>query len=210
MPGALHVSFRVMKHAEFDAVLRQRHNDPASMPRMVRLPVTKSSKAVFAYCLLLPTVCLAASPLSDLTNGEQWTYSISKDEMSGKSGAMACVTSTNELEFSFPYAGGSYGELCLRKGPRFSEAATVEISKGQILCHSFASCNIRIRFDDNKPATTEGREPSDGSARTVFLPHYRTLVQTMKRSRTVMIEAEYYQNGAQILRFDVSGLRKDW
>ena len=32
----------------------------------------------------------------------------------------------------------------------------------------------------------------------------------MKRSRTVMIEVEYYQNGAQILRFDVSGLKKDW
>ncbi len=170
----------------------------------------KPSKAVFACCLLLPTVCFAAAPVSDLTNGEQWAYSISKDEMSGKSGAMACITSTNELQFPTPYAGGSYGQLCLRKGPRFAEAATVEISKGQMLCHSFISCNIRIRFDDNKPIATEGRGPSDGSARTVFLPQYRTLVQAMKRSRTVMIEVEYYQNGAQILRFDVSGLKKDW
>ncbi len=129
--------------------------------------------------------------------------------MSGKTGLVACTSSTNELEFAFPYSGGSYGKICLRKGPQFANGVYIRISKGQILCSGYSGCHLRVRFDDGIPFVVDGVGPSDGSTTIVFLQGYAGLVAKMKRAKSMMVEVEFYQNGRQILSFDVSDLRWD-
>ena len=133
-----------------------------------------------------------ADELSLLTDGSQWWYRHSQDEMSGKTGEIACTSSTNELQFDFPYAGGSVGQLCLRKGPQFGNDVYVTISKGQMICLAGIGCSVRVRFDDGVPFTVDGNGTSDGRADVAFLHGYAGLVIKMKRAKAMLVELQFF------------------
>ena len=161
-----------------------------------------------------PEAAKANVLLSDLNKaiaaesiGKQWNYASREDGMSGKSWQIAWVESRNQFNFDFPYSGAQRATLTLRKHPRHGNDIIFQIEKGQILCHSFSGCPIRVRFDDDAPRTYNGTGPADNSSTSVFLPSYADLSQRISRAKRVRVEVNVYQEGSIQAEFDVEGLK---
>jgi DNA-directed RNA polymerase subunit RPC12/RpoP len=135
-----------------------------------------------------------------------WEYSTKKDDMSGKDIAYAETSSLNTEDLHFPYGPGIGATLFLRKHPRSGKDALVRIDKGQILCRSYESCSIMIRFDDRPAAGYSARGPSDGSTEVVFIDNYPKFFAELKRSKRVLVELPLYQDGNRTWKFNVDGL----
>lgn len=146
---------------------------------------------------------LAAAPAA-ATLGSKWQYDRQRDQMRNRVTRYATLDSDNRLDFAFPYNGGSTGRLVLRKGPRGSDVM-LQVDKGQFLC-SFESCSVRAKFDNGGILTYSASEPSDGTTNVIFINNSSAFVSRLRHARTVMIEAEFYQEGYRQLEFSPGGL----
>lgn len=152
---------------------------------------------------LLPA--LIAKAEDERTNAA-WAYSNVEDGMSGKRIGYAKVRSENTLNLDFPYRGAQHGTLAVRRHPKWGNDVIVSIEEGQILCSTY-ECPIRIRFDDAQPVTYSGNEPSDNSTETVFLPY--SIAKKLQTAKRVKVEMNLYQNGTQVLEFNVKGFEPE-
>ncbi len=100
-----------------------------------------------------------------------WSYSESIDEMTDKTTFLASVTSENEVNFDFPYNGGSVLTLTIRQSPQYGKDIYIKISKGQFNCGVYGE-TIKVRFDDDKPITFNCVEPSDHSSDLLFIQNH--------------------------------------
>ena len=85
-------------------------------------------------------------------SGKQWEYTASEDKMSGGITYFASVKSTNTVNFDFPYRGEQHATLDLRIDPKYGKDMIFSIERGQLLCRSYQSCTVLVRFDNGKPA----------------------------------------------------------
>ncbi|MES1223383.1 MAG: hypothetical protein ABUT20_48255, partial [Bacteroidota bacterium] len=164
-------------------------------------PIQASSDAINAADA---AAAMADSALNS-TKNEHWSYSNDIDKMDNKKTYYAETSSTNSVEFSAPYDGGSYFRLIVRKSDK-NEILLIA-SKGQFL--SSFNASARIKFDDQKPMTIDFSEPNDGSANTIFLRQANTLISKLKKAKKVILECEFYQDGRKQIEFDVDGLKWD-
>lgn len=146
-----------------------------------------------------------AARLAAESIGKQWSYSTFKDDMTSKTGYTAFVTSTNSFEFEFPYQGKQHAKLTLRKHPRWGNDVMFSIEKGQILCHSYGDCSVRVRFDDGPSQTLTGTEPADNSSETVFIPGFQRFSSQLAKSKVLRIEVNVFHQGTLTASFDVDG-----
>lgn len=192
--------------AEFLANARDKSKPTAERLDQVRLlkethPNSPESRQVEALESELKTLLNAErNPV-----GQQWVYATQEDDMSGKSVHTARVASTNTFSFDFPYAGRQRAELLIRRHPRWGNDVVLRIEKGQILCHSYSSCPVRIRFDDAPARTFSGTEPADNSSETVFIPGYDNFTRKLAAAKRMRVEFNVYQQGSVMAEFDVSG-----
>lgn len=149
-------------------------------------------------------------PKSDaeiITSGQNhWEYSISEDKMNSSIRKIAYLNSSNLLEFDFPYDGGSYGTISIRKENGRTDIL-FKISKGQFLSNVMDGVPVRLKFDDQKAITCTGTMPADYSSDVMFLSPTKTIIKKLKKSKKLYLEAGYYQSGNQVLEFDVSGFK---
>lgn len=117
----------------------------------------------------------------------------------------AAVSSTNTVEFGFPYAGAQYATLNLRIDPRNGKDVIFKIERGQILCHSYKDCTVLVRFDDEKATNYSAVGAADNSTETIFIRNYGRFVEQMLKAKQVRISTNIYQQGAPVFEFDVSG-----
>ncbi len=123
--------------------------------------------------------------------------------MSGKMVREAVLRSKNKIQLRDPYGGAQHARLILREHPELGKDVILEIDRGQILCNAYSGCPIRVRFDDGRHRTYSGNEPADHGTETVFLPY--SLVTRIAASKRMRVEIPVYENGLQVLEFDVSG-----
>ncbi|MBL0162174.1 MAG: hypothetical protein IPP82_00630 [Xanthomonadales bacterium] len=116
----------------------------------------------------------------------------------------ALVSSTNTVNFQSPYSGPQHGTLLIREHPRHGKNIVMSIERGQILCRSYADCNVLVRFDDQKPTTYSGIGPADNSSESVFIRNYSQFIASLKKAKRVRISTNIYQEGAPVFEFDVS------
>lgn len=135
----------------------------------------------------------------------KWQYSMQTDPMHGTA-KFAQITSENALAFEFPYAGGQ-ATLILRKRAHKSAEVILEI-EGQFVCNSFDGGAIAAKFDDGPIHHYGCGNPSDGKTGVLFIRGAQSFLSRLKKARTVIIEAEFYQEGPRQMTFDVHGL--DW
>jgi hypothetical protein len=155
------------------------------------------------------TTSVPKSDAEMITAGENhWEYSISEDKMSSSQTKVAYLISSNLLEFGFPYDGGSYGQLSIRRKDGQVDIY-LKISKGQFMTNITEGVPVRLRFDNQKAITCTGSMPDDYSSDFMFLSPTKTILKKLKKSKKLYLEAGYYQSGNQILEFDVSGLKWD-
>ncbi len=156
-----------------------------------------------------PAATPTAAPTSkkDKTSQPKWHYSETKDEMRGTSSRFATVDSNNKVDMGFPY-GRVYGQIIVRERPSDGLNIMFAINKGQILCHSFSDEDyVTVKFDDNAIERYSCSSPSDGSSETAFLSNEKLFLSNLKKSRKLIVEAEFFQNGRQQFTFDIAGLK---
>lgn len=136
-----------------------------------------------------------------------WAYEQSQDTMRGTVTKYAVLKSTNKLDFSFPYNGGSTAELVIFGGKSNRYYVNLDIDKGQ-----FLQRRMWFKFD-NGPVLDSLKfgdlsVHEDGSADTVSIAQGNTrgFVQKIDKSSRLTIEAEFYKDGKKQIEFDVAGL----
>lgn len=147
----------------------------------------------------------ADAPAPEPEKVENWYYQTDEDKMTGKSVYYAQVTSTNTVEFDFPYGGGSKFKLLVRNKEGQNELL-LSVTKGQFM-GSYGGQKVRIRFDEEEPFLVSFNEPSDASSDLIFLKSIPKIIEGLKKAKKMLIQAEFYQEGNVIMEFDVEGLK---
>ena len=148
-----------------------------------------------------------------------WTYSKTVDKMDPSFlQNNAVLSSTNKLNFSFPYNGGSQGFVVVNKVSGTNNInidgyhIAFTVSKGQLTCSS--PCVIRIKFDNETPITMYANSTSDKNNRLTLNFLYQPgiskdqFLSKLSSANKLMIEASFYQEGSQVFEFDTSGFKK--
>ena len=134
-------------------------------------------------------------------NAADWEYESTTDQMTSKKSLRADVRSDNVLKMGFPYnKGGNRGTLTIRQHPTYGLDVMVSIDHGQMSCHSFSSCSVSVRFDDDKPVQYSGTEPSDNSSTTIFIKGAGFIARA-KKAKRILVQFTSYQNGSPVLEF---------
>ena len=138
---------------------------------------------------------------------DKWEYNTTKDEMRGVETKFATIVSENTVNFDFPYDGGSKLILTLRKKGNEADVM-VTISKGQILC-GIDDCEAAFKFDSGAIQSITMVEPDSHASDVLFVMHDNTeskIISSLKKSKKLVIEVPFYQEGKKQFTFDVSGL----
>lgn len=152
-----------------------------------------------------PSASIAQNAPTPILPGSQWSYHQSDDLMGKGVISQAYVSSSNLVNFDFPYTGAQHATLRLLNGPRHGKVVMFNIEKGQILCHSYEDCTVLVRFDDEKATNYSAVGPADNSTETIFIRNYGRFVEKMLKAKQVRIATNIYQQGAPVFEFDVSG-----
>jgi hypothetical protein len=160
-----------------------------------------------------PVAPAAAAPTSVeqpvAATGQQWSYNVSEEKMTGGKRRIASVESKNTVDFDFPYNGSQNGHLTLRTDPRYGKDVLFRIEKGQILCTSYDGCMVQVRFDDEKPSNFAASGAADQSSNVVFLGDYNRFLSKLRKAKRVRFAVNIYQQGTPVFEFDVSGFDFD-
>lgn len=135
-----------------------------------------------------------------------WQYDNSEDEMRGETSYFASNESINTVELQFPYQGGTKLNILLRDNAKHGKDIMFIVNKGQIFC-GYQDCHVNIKFDDGEVQRYETSEAEAGSSEVLFLTNNISgFVKKLKSSKTIMVEVNFYNHGAEQFKFDVSGL----
>lgn len=136
-----------------------------------------------------------------------WHYENKKDEMSSGITHTATVMSANKINLEFPYHGGTVAWFELSNHPRFGRQIIFTINKGQLLCSSFDGCGVLLRFDDSTPIKYFAQAAADGSNTDLFIRDFdEHMIEKLKASKQLIIEAMFYRSGNHQFKFNISGL----
>ncbi len=130
----------------------------------------------------------------------EWSYSETEDKMSGDMTKLASVRSDNSLSLDFPYKGVNHGTLAVRQRGR-ELVVMFQIDKGQILCSAYSSCEVRVRFDDDKPMVFTGAPAKSGDSNVVFINNEAGFVRAATKAKRIFVQPTIYQNGSPVLEF---------
>ena len=138
-----------------------------------------------------------------------WQYSEGEDRMSGDKSFYAQTSSSNEVDFEFPYHGGSTLSLTVRNSKGRNEVL-VRISSGQFMTSISGDEHIRIKVDDNQPKNYSYNGAADGSTDVIFVNSANRFIADLKGASELMVEAPFYNEGRQIFDFEVDSLNWDY
>ncbi len=132
-----------------------------------------------------------------------WEYQEEVDKMTSKKKYLANIVSDNELNFEFPYNGGSHGSIMIRKKDGSTDII-LRISKGQFMT-DLDGVKVRLRFDDEPAFSVTGTQSSDNSSDLLFLSSESKIIDKLKKSKSLIVEAEFYNEGLRTLDFNIQG-----
>lgn len=133
----------------------------------------------------------------------EWVYS-SDEDMMGRKRSFAKLLSANTVNFGFPYQGEQHANLIVQKTPQSGTNVLVKLDRGQFLC-GFEDCGVRVRFDRGSIQTFAAEGPDDHSTTVLFFSNTATVISRLRRAKVAVIEATFYQQGSQVLVFNVEG-----
>jgi hypothetical protein len=138
-----------------------------------------------------------------------WVYSTEIDKLTSKEIKNAVIQSENRHELAFPYSGGTYATIQIRKHPRFGKDVIFIINKGQLLCDISDGCQVMIRFDEGEAVSIHANEPDDHSNTALFLSGYKGLVKSIKASKKMTVETVFFHEGNRSFEFNTDKLQWD-
>lgn len=134
-----------------------------------------------------------------------WTASEQTDEMSGDVFYFNETKSLNEIEFTFPYQGGSTFWLTVRGKAGQTPDVILTVSKGQFMSSISGSEYLRLKFDEEEAFKVTYNSAADGSAETIFLNSESKVLKKLAAAKKLKVEAPFFQDGRKIIEFDVEG-----
>lgn len=135
-----------------------------------------------------------------------WIYEQKLDKMTSDTTYYAEVMAKELLNFKSPYDGGSVATLVLRNRSGINNAY-VTVDKGQMLTRSYESSSHRIRFDEHPATWYSFSAPSSGSTTLAFIGTSYDFIDKAKKSKKVLIELEFYQEGLRQMEFNITNLK---
>jgi hypothetical protein len=141
--------------------------------------------------------------------GPAWQYHEKLDQMRNAKVRFAALDSKNAAQFRPPYDGGSRLRIMLRNGDKASGMgldAFIVIERGQFDC-DLRGCTVAYKFDDGKVGTFWMNRGND--SQSLFVTTAAGFIGLLKKSKVLMLEAEFYQDGKRQFEFDVAGLEFD-
>jgi hypothetical protein len=149
---------------------------------------------------------IAAEVAANPVVPKSWEYRETTDPMTDGTTYFACVTSNGEVNLTSPYEPVT-ADLCIRKAPRSGVNVMVSLNgDGQMLCQSYQSCDISIRFGDGAPQTFSAIGPSDNSSHMVFIENESRFLKAVQSAPITRIQATFYQAGDQVMEFNTANL----
>lgn len=137
---------------------------------------------------------------------DNWMYNEQSDPMSEKMIYFAKCRSNNSINFDFPYDGGSYLDITIRKMNGVNEVI-LSITKGQFM--SPYNSTVKMKFDDGPVKSYSFNDAADGSSDYIFLNGAKGIIQNLKKAKRIKVEPDFYQEGQTVFNFDVEGLKWD-
>ncbi|WP_312363072.1 hypothetical protein [Ensifer sp.] len=137
-----------------------------------------------------------------------WQYSSHTDDMTGQPSRSAYISSSKPFEFSAPYTGEQYAILSVRHHPREGLDVMLRIEKGQFAC-AVAECAVSVRFDEGPIQTVEVTAPTDMDNTIRFVRKPEPFLHALKESKSVRIEATFYNEGNRVFEFRTAGLKHE-
>jgi len=174
---------------------------------MSRTPMTASPSSVTAGSTeKAADAAMNAAASSDAVSSP-WSYSKKHDDVRNGDIVTASSRSTNSIDLDFPYAGGTWLTVTVRKHPAWGTNVYFSINQGQLICHSYDDgCYATVRFDDGPPKRFYLNEPSDNSSDTVFVRGAQGFINKLTKAKKLVVELEFYQSGRPQFTLDVSNL----
>jgi hypothetical protein len=141
---------------------------------------------LFLFCcfgwVLFPGECSA-----------QWVYKSQKDDMRGTAAKMAFIKSKTVLQFDFPYQGGSFVRLGIRKDTKNDDLSVwLDVSKGQFLYHDR---DYAVKFDDDEIQSFSTLGSSSGRSDIVFLEPADKFIERLRTAKKVIIGLNFIRPG---------------
>jgi hypothetical protein len=133
-----------------------------------------------------------------------WTYEKTVDK-TGVTVYNASVTSSNLLQFAYPYTGGSTATLVIREKDG-SAQAYIEVANGQFN-RSFQNGSARIRFDGKAPVTYSLVAAANGRANIVFFDSERRLINQIKGAKNMAVQVVFDGQPTRQIEFRTADLR---
>jgi hypothetical protein len=177
------------------AILNDSHKTRVRPQTGTVLPSTDSSGTASRD----PATAIDATPRSN------WEYVEREDKMTGQTTRSAQLTSSNTVNFAFPYNGAQHATLLLRR-KRGGDDVMLIIEKGQFLC-GYGGCSVTVRFDEKTPRRFRAAGPEDNSTTVLFINNERSFIAEAKKAKIIRIEAVIYQNGSPVFEFETAGLQ---
>jgi hypothetical protein len=147
-----------------------------------------------------------APPVQEEIKKDSWDYSESPDDMGSGTIKWATITSTNFVNFGFPYQGEQKAKLELRTHPRHGHDVILSVEKGQFMSGVYGT-TVLVRFDDGPAKKYTANSASDNDPKMLFLQGYNSFVAGAKKSSKIRIEATFYNEGNRVFEFDSAGLK---
>lgn len=133
----------------------------------------------------------------------EWTVRESIDEMTDSKNVRKSLESENEVEFSFPYDGGSSLKIEVIYRKKDGSNVILRISNGQLL-ESFNGANcVTMRFDEEESQKFYTTSPADGSSDCLFLQNPQKFIKRAKTAKTIKVQVPVFQEGNPIFTFKV-------
>lgn len=160
-----------------------------------------------------PPVTVIRTPGNDLVNEGKnrsgaragtWAYEKTVDQ-TGNIVYKASVTSSNLLQFAYPYTGGSTATLVIREKDG-SPQVYIEVANGQFN-RSFQNGSARIRFDAKPPVTYPLSAAANGRANIVFFDAERKLISQIKAAENMTVQVVFDGQPVRQIQFRTAGLR---
>jgi TonB family protein len=153
--------------------------------------------------LVASMLIMAVLPTSSLS----WRYDVTYDRMREEQTEWAHMESSNTLSFGFPYQGGSKVSLALAKNKHQGLSVILKVDKGQFNCSSLEPCRVYAKLDTGEVLHFYGNIPTDGKADMLFISPEAKMVDLLRKSKHLTIEAGFFQEGSRQMEFDVSDLQ---
>lgn len=138
-----------------------------------------------------------------------WNTNISEDSMRGTKTIFTSNTSNNSVNFDFPYNGGSKLSLTVQNNSRQKDIY-ITILKGQFLCSLSEDCKVNFKFDNGSIQAISMVGSSSQESNVLFVENSKTirsLIEKMKKSRSLIIEPMFYQEGSRQFYFNLEGFK---